>query len=367
MNPQEIFCPNESCPSRGIVGAGNIVIHSQKEKRCKCNTCGKTFAVSKGSGFYRVHKKALFVIVCTLLAFGCPPQAIVAAFGLDERTVYAWIQRGGGHAEQVHEHLLGEHPLNLEHVQADEIRVKCQKRTIGWMAMAMSVAARLWLGGVVSPTRDKVLIAALVAKVKACALFGLLLVCVDGLAAYVGAFKKAFRTPVYTGKPGRPRLLEWPILIGQVVKRKEKGRVVGVLQRMAQGTFEQARGLLCSEQINTAYIERLNATFRARLSALVRRGRGLARRVDTLHAGMYLLGVVYNLCTFHKSLRHEQPEEGRKWLKRTPAMAAGLTDHGWSVQELMAYRVPPPPYVPARRRGRPPKNTHSPAFAGCPA
>lgn len=364
MNPQEIFCPNEDCRSRGRVAAGNIRIHSRKEQRFRCTTCGKTFAASRGSGLYRVHKKGLFVIVCTLLAFGCPPQAIVAAFGLDERTVYAWRQRGGGHAERVHEHLLSEHPLQLEHVQADEIRVKCQKRTIGWMAMAMAVPVRLWLGGVVRPTRDKALIAALVAKVKACALFGLLLVCVDGLAAYVGAFKNAFRTPVYTGKRGRPRLVEWSLLIGQVVKRKEKGRVVGVLQRMVQGSFEQARRLLCSEQINTAYIERLNATFRARLSALVRRGRGLARGMQTLHAGMYLVGTVYNLCTFHKSLRQEPPEGRRKWFPRTPAMAAGLTDHCWSVQELMAYRLPPQPYVPPRRRGRTPKNAHSPALAG---
>jgi transposase-like protein len=364
MNPRELFCPQDDCPSRGVIGAGNITIHSQKPPRCKCSACGRTFTLSRGSAFYRLHKKALFVIVSTLLAFGCPPQAIVAAFGLDERTVYAWMQRAGQQAERVQEHLLCEHPMALSHVQADEIRVKCQKRKVVWMAMAICVPTRLWLGGLVSESRDNVLIEALCAKIKACAVFGRLLVCVDGLAAYVHALQKAFRTPIWTGRAGRPRLLAWPLRIGQVIKRKEPGRVARVEQRMVQGTLEQARALLGTEKLNTAYIERLNATFRARVSSLVRRGRGLARQVSTLHAGMYLLGTVYNLCTYHKSLRQEQPQGRRKWNKRTPAMAAGLTDHRWTLEELMAYRVPPAPYVPQRRRGRPPGSANSPALAG---
>jgi hypothetical protein len=152
------------------------------------------------------------------------------------------------------------------------------------------------------------------------------------------------------------------------VKQKENGRVVGVLQRMVQGSIERAKtlGLLVSEPLNTAFIERLNGTFRARLSSLVRRSRALARQIGTLSAGMYLVGTVYNFCTYHKSLRLEQPEGRRKWQQRTPAMAAGITDHGWTVEELMTYRVPPPPYGTPRRRGRPPNTAVTPALAGCP-
>jgi hypothetical protein len=81
----------------------------------------------------------------------------------------------------------------------------------------------------------------------------------------------------------------------------------------------------------------------------------LARQIPTLHDGMYLVGSVYNFCTYHKSLRVslDLPNGRRRWLRRTPAIAAGITDHCWSVQELLSFRVPPPPWQPPIRRGRP--------------
>jgi hypothetical protein len=231
------------------------------------------------------------------------------------------------------------------------IRVKMQKG-IAWMALAIAVPWRLWLGGVLSPTRDKNLIAALAAIVHGCALLRPLLVCFDGFKSYVSSFHKTFRFKVPTG--GRPRMEPWPCLcLGQVVKQYAKGHVVGVMPRLVQGTKEPVEALLFGASvINTAYIERLNATFRARLYALVRRGRCLARQMRTLEWGLYLVGTAYNFCSEHQSLRLECPEEGRKWRQRTPAMAAGITDHCWSMAELMTYRVPPPRWQPPKRRGR---------------
>jgi hypothetical protein len=98
--------------------------------------------------------------------------------------------------------------------------------------------------------------------------------------------------------------------------------------------------------INTAYIERLNATVRERLASLTRRGRALARRTLTLQHGMYLIGTVYNFCTPHASLPHASGGT-------TPAMAAGITDHCWTVQELLSFPVPPPRWTPPKQRGRP--------------
>jgi len=85
--------------------------------------------------------------------------------------------------------------------------------------------------------------------------------------------------------------------------------------------------------VNTAFIERLNATIRQRLSALVRRTRTLARWPETLTAGMYVVGCIYNLCAFHHSLRLKLSvgEHGHHWVPRTPALAAGLTDHRWTI------------------------------------
>jgi hypothetical protein len=69
---------------------------------------------------------------------------------------------------------------------------------------------------------------------------------------------------------------------------------------------------------------------------------------------MWLVGTSYNFCWTHDSLRQETPTgRGRKWLERTPAMAAGLTDHPWSLRELLHYRVPPPVWVAPPRGGRP--------------
>lgn len=79
----------------------------------------------------------LIVIVVTLVAYGCPVQAIVHAFGLDERTVASWRERAGQHCEQVHHALVEQGQLDLVHVQADEIRVKGCKMTV-WMGLGSS-------------------------------------------------------------------------------------------------------------------------------------------------------------------------------------------------------------------------------------
>jgi transposase-like protein len=369
MNPQELFCSNDACPSRGVQGQGNIIVHDSTQSRYKCKRCGKTFTERKGTVLYRLQtKESVVVLVLALLAYGCPLQAIVRAFDIDERTVARWQKKAGVHCQSVHERLVENQPRPLDFVQADEIRVKLQKRLVVWMAMALQVSTRLWLGGEVSVSRDKRLIARLVAKVKTCALYAPLLLVTDGLASYVSAWQKAFRTPVFTGKKGRPLLLAWPdIVIGQVVKQYQKGHVIGVAHRLVQGTQEQLSALLPIQQVlNTAYIERINATFRQRLGSLVRRSRCLVRQTATLSAGMYLVGCVYNFCTPHKSLRQEQQDGVRKWVPRTPAMAADITEHIWTVAELLTFRVPPWPYVAPKRRGRPPNKVKSQQLASAP-
>ena len=365
MDPQSQFCPNEDCVARGQVGQGNIRVHSWLEHRYRCRTCRQTFAATMGTPFYRVRTATQTVtLVLTLLAHGCPLQAIVAAFGFDERTVAAWPARAGAHFQQVHAHLVQQGTLDLGHVQADEVWVKVVGGKV-WMALALAVPSRLWLGGVVSAHRDGALITALVRMVRACAtgVGGVgtgLLVCVDGLASYVTAFTRAFRVPVHTGRIGRPRLvLPEGFLLGQVVKQYAQRHVVAVAHRVVCGTPAAMAAALAATHggtvINTAYIERLNATFRAHLAPLVRRGRALARTQTVLTAGMYLVGCAYNLCWEHDSLRQAAPSGATtKWRERTPAMAAGLTDHRWTMAELLHYQVPLPAWVaPPTRRGRP--------------
>jgi transposase-like protein len=96
MDPTTTFCPRLACPARGQTGQGNIGIHSRKDKRFLCTACHKTFSATKGTALYRLRTATeTITLVVTLLAHGCPPQAIVAAFGFDERTVASWMARGG--------------------------------------------------------------------------------------------------------------------------------------------------------------------------------------------------------------------------------------------------------------------------------
>ena len=280
MNPQQQVCHNPRCWVYGRAGAGAIVIHSQREQRYRCKRCAQTFSATKDTPFYRLHHPhALVVIVVTLLACGCPVQAIVAAFGLDERTVADWQRRAGRQCERVHTHLVQAGAVTLGQVQADELRVRIVGGIV-WLAMSLSVTSRLWLGGAVSATRDRALIRAVLARVAACGPVATLLLCTDGLISYPRQAVRVFRQAVRTGKRGRPRLvLPEGVQIAQVIKRYAKRRVRTVEQRIVRGSTAAVVAVLSATQgkrtagVNTAYIERLNATFRARLAPLVRRSR----------------------------------------------------------------------------------------------
>src|SRR3989304_599455 len=361
MNPRELFCPNIACPARGQIGKGNIHVHSQKDKRCICEICGQTFTTTKGSIFYRLRSNPQLVMwVIVLLAYGCPLQAIVNAFGLDERTVSDWQARAGQHCQQVHEHWVENSQHDLGQVQPYEIKVKIQKGIIG-MALAIWVPTRLWMGGVISPKRDLGLIQALADKVRKMALCRPLLLAVDGLVSYVSAFRNAFRSkfPRPEGETGRCKMVSWQdIAIVQVVKQRVEG-VMNVERRIGQGAKDMVERLIEKTQgqgvINTAFIERLNATFRQRINPLARRTRTLAQRAETLLAGMYIVGCFYNFCDFHHSLRLKLSvgSFGHHWVQRTPAIASGLTDHQWTPTELLNFKVPPPRWELPKQRGRP--------------
>jgi transposase-like protein len=166
MDPQAKFCHNPDCTARDQLGLGNISVHSQRDRRYLCSVCRRTFAATRDTPFYRLKKSVdLVTLVITLLCHGCPVQAIVAAFDLDERTVADWRDRAGRHAQQFHEHRVLQGQVELGHVQADELYVKAVALRL-WMATAMAVPSRLWLGGVVSERRDLILIMAVVGMVR---------------------------------------------------------------------------------------------------------------------------------------------------------------------------------------------------------
>jgi IS1 family transposase len=174
-----------------------------------------------------------------------------------------------------------------------------------------------------------------------------ILICTDGWNAYPQSILRAFREKVKrTPGRGRAALEVWSELyIGTVIKRIVNKRL----------KLETSNG---GSVLNTSFIERLNATMRERLATLTRKCRHATVRLSSLHPGMYLLGSTYNFCWPHQELscvRDRTTGKRYRVAACTPAMAAGLTDHLWSVCELLSFKSAPAPWVEPKRRGRPRK------------
>jgi hypothetical protein len=183
---------------------------------------------------------------------------------------------------------LVEPPRALGQVHAAEIRVT-QQGGIVWLAWAMMVPTRLGLAGEVREHRAMPWMRRLIARVRRCALPRPLLVWTDGVCADIRALRETLRDAVRTGGRGRPPLRPWRTVgIAQVVKRSAQRRVVEGARRLVEGTPARLETLRRRSQgngvINTASIERLNATGRARLArgpvevAHGRAARGRCRR-----------------------------------------------------------------------------------------
>ena len=144
------------------------------------------------------------------------------------------------------------------------------------------------------------------------------------------------KVPEYKGR-GRPPTKKrpgagWQYL--QVLKRREKGRVSGV---EAKGIYGDKREVLELLGGSTSHVERTNLTSRHMNGRLVRKTLGYSKELGMLRASSIWEDVVYNLGRALKTLRIESSEEAgnRCWVKRSPAMAAGLTDHIWQIEELL--------------------------------
>jgi hypothetical protein len=144
----------------------------------------------------------------------------------------------------------------------------------------------------------------------------------------------------------KPRWRPLPqLLYAQVVKT--------VRHRVVFGTLETVDAVLAplGFQINTAFIERLNLTMRQHVAAVGWRVSTLCKGEDGIRQQLALYHMYYNFCLSHASLRHPllQPEpthgtgSAKRWQPRTPAMAAGLTDHVWTLREVLLFRIPPWP------------------------
>jgi hypothetical protein len=175
----------------------------------------------------------------------------------------------------------------------------------------------------------------------------------DKLPSYVAALVANYSVPepppVKRG-PGRPRkqpkrILDPQLRYAQVDKRRRGGRVVEVRRRIVFGHADDIAVIIeaegCGSQINTAYVERNNLTLRQSVGRLVRKALSFSKNVHFLQRHIDLDDAIYNFVKPHRALRRRLRSGkpgSRKWQQLTPAMAAGLTDHIWSLEELLMFR-----------------------------
>jgi len=174
----------------------------------------------------------------------------------------------------------------------------------------------------------------------------------DELCHYERALLETYgivqEVPRETGKKDRPpkgKLIPPPELhYAQVVKKREKGRVVSIETAIIFGDHEEVKKRLAvsptSKNINTSFVERNNLTMRQSSRRLARGGNGFSKKLCKLESQLYLASGYYHFVKTHLGLRQKVLDGPRKWRQRTPALAAQITDHIWSARELLVYRVP---------------------------
>jgi IS1 family transposase len=319
---------------------------------------------------------ALDVLVWAVgaLAEGLGIRAVARVFEVDPNTVLAWLVDVAEHATAFSQYFL--HDVRVNQVQLDELfallsAVKAGEvteseaitrlsRSPHWVWTAMDPVTKLLLA-IDAGERTLAMAQGVVHQVaQVLAPDCVPLFLTDGFREYITALLTHYGQWVQparrqaTGPAPKPRWMPLPqLLYAQVVKTVRRRRLVRVRHRVVFGTLEAAQQVLaaCGWQINTAFIERLNLSIRQHVAAVGRRVTTLCKGEDGLHQQLALYHVYYNFCLPHTSLRQPLPlpeptygsGSATQWRPCTPAMAAGLTDHVWTLREVLLFRVPPWP------------------------
>lgn len=369
------FCPQEKCRYHGWLGRGNIIANGHPGgglwRQCHCKACGGYFLETYGTLFFGKRQAVpVLLFVLAALVEGMGIRAAGRVFGLDPDTIQAWLVSAAGQLSGLANHFLEE--LEVEQVQLDELYAPTlQLKQSEAELLTLPEDSPLWLWTAMDPV-SKLLLVALVGHrslavaqtvvhlVKQRLAPGCLpLFTTDGLAHYQTALLTHFGhwlqpPPTPSGRTPKPRWFPLPgLLYAQLIKQRRRRRLVRLKQRLVFGDWPQVQAVLdkLGWKLNTAFVERLNLTIRQHIPALGRRVIQRAHSSPGLSHQVDLFLIYYNFCLPHTSLRlpldTPQPTRGNGSLKQkldcTPAMAAGLTDHVWSLREVLLYRVPPWP------------------------
>jgi IS1 family transposase len=373
------FCPDPDCAYRGWLGLGNISANGHPNggpwRQLYCSRCGGYFLETHGTIFHgkRVAPN-LLVWAVGALAEGLGIRAVARVFEVDPNTVLQWLVEAADHLKAFSQYFL--HDVRVTQVQLDELfallsavkagavsetdAIKRLSRSPYWVWAAIDPVTKLLLTIDVGE-RTRAMAQSVVHQVVQVLAPGCMpLFLTDGFKEYTTALLTHYGQWVQparrqaTGPVPKPRWMPLPTLLyAQVVKTVRRRRLVRVRHRVVFGTRAAVEQVLaaCGWQINTAFIERLNLSMRQHVAAIGRRVTTLCKHEDGIRQQLALYHVYYNFCLPHASLRVPLPQllptkgtgSAKQWRPSTPAMAAGLTDHVWTLREVLLFRVPPWP------------------------
>jgi len=373
------FCPDADCHYGGWVGLGNLQANGHPSggpwRQLHCTACKGYVQETHGTLFHgkRVAPDLLVWAVGALVE-GLGIRAVARVFEVDPNTVLQWLVEAAEQLQTFSQYFL--HDVRVTQVQLDELFALLRAVKAGEVSEAEALT-RLsrsphWVWAAMDPVSKLLLIIEVgertramaqrvvhqVAQVLAPGCVPLFLT--DGFKEYTTALLTHFghwvQPPRHqtTGAAPKPRWMPLPqLLYAQVVKTVRRRRLVRVSHRVVFGTLEAVQEVLAKQgwQINTSFVERLNLDVRQHVAAIGRRVNTLCTQEAGLRQQLVVYQVYHNFVLPHASLRHPllQPEpthgtgSGKRWQPRTPAMAAGLTDHVWTLREVLLFRVPPWP------------------------
>lgn len=374
MNWETLYCPNKCCRYYGIPFYQSLLVKngsSGGQKQALCKACGSSVSVRYGTAYHGLHAEPrIFDMAVRALAEGNSLRGTARIFATDKDTIGDWLTRAARHCQLVMVYLWRN--LHITECQLDELwsfvhtkeanlpTAKLYQETYGdaWVWVAFAPVVRIVLAFVIGK-RDQTHANLLLARVKHVCDPHLPLFTSDQLPEYRAALLHTYgiwQQPARKGPRGRfPAARLVPpaeLLYAQVVKVREKGRLVAVQTKVIFGDEAVIAARLAaspvSHMINTSFVERDNLTQRQANRRLTRRTTGFSKELPWFEKQLWLSLAYYHLVLPHQSLQQRldtpEPTRGtgspRVWQPRTPAMAAGMTDHIWSTTELLSYRVP---------------------------
>jgi transposase-like protein/IS1 family transposase len=365
-------CPDPDChqhtaPEPGmIISIATYQTRSGKRRIFYCKDCKRTFSETRDTVFFDLRTPEERVMLCLrLLVAGVEVSQIAQALEVTEESVLRWLRRAAQKAEQINEHLLKD--VRVTQVQLDEMwnfiarkhseeassdKESPPESTDGrqWVWISYAPEFRLMLAVLVGPRSAQSALRLI--QMTAAIVLGVPCFFSDGFSCYLPALIACYHTlKVFprTGKPGRPKdpvkEAHPDLVYAQVIKDKQKGRLKSLTERVVCGS-ERLSAL--GYRISTSLIERLNLTLRRALAPLARKSLAFCKQQEQMHRRVVFYQAYYNWARPHQSLREPLAEPvaakgaiQRKWVPRTPGMAAGLTDHVWTFRELLtAKRLP---------------------------